>query len=257
MARRAAVVETRLDPKGRPGQVGGIMTHRSPSPDLSHIDTWIFDLDNTLYPASDALFAQIDRKMKAFISARLGLGLDDAHALQKHYYRTYGTTLRGLMTKHAVDPHEFLHYVHDIDHSVLRASPALDHALSRLKGRKLVFTNGSRDHALKVLGRLHIAAHFDAVFDIADAQFIPKPDPAAYALMVEMFGIDPSRAVMIEDLERNLLPARQMGMTTVWVRQQDHPDDIHDGPFEGDLPPHVDIVTESLVHWLEIIANGG
>lgn len=214
-----------------------------------HIDSWVFDLDNTLYPASSSLFPQIDVRMRRFIALRLGLGLDEAFALQKRYYRDFGTTLRGLMLVHKIEPAAFLDYVHDIDHSVLDGAPRLDAALAGLAGRKIVFTNGSEDHAEKVLDRLGIVRHFEAIFDIAAADYVPKPDPESYARMLERHAIRPQTAAMVEDIHRNLVPAAAIGMTTLWVRQSDHPDSAH-LPMDGDMT-HIHYVTDDLAAWLE------
>lgn len=222
----------------------------SPPFDPATVTAWVFDLDNTLYPASSSLFPQIDRRMRRFIADTLGLSLDDAFALQKRYYRDYGTTLRGLMTCHGLDPAAFLDFVHDIDHSVLTPDPALDAALERLPGRKLVFTNGSARHARGVLDRLGIARHFEAVFDIVAADYIPKPDPAPYDQVVARYRLDPAAAVMVEDIHRNLRPAARLGMTTVWVRQEDYPDATVNRQDEHDLS-HVGHVIDNLGLWLD------
>ncbi len=222
---------------------------------LDHVESWVFDLDNTLYPAASSLFPQIDVRMREFIAERLGLPLDEAYRLQKQYYREFGTTLRGLMTVHGLEPDAFLDYVHDIDHSVLDEAPALDAALGKLKGRKFIFTNGSERHAEKVLARLGIARHFDAVFDIAAACFIPKPQPECYHAMVGRFGIDARRSAMVEDIQRNLVPAAAIGMTTVWVRADGHPDFpvLHQA---GEDLSHVHHITDDLVGWLERVGQG-
>ena len=222
-------------------------------PLLSALETWVFDLDNTLYPASCSLFPQIDVRMRQFIADRLGLGLDEAFALQKRYYREFGTTLRGLMTVHGMEPADFLDYVHDIDHAVLDVAPRLDAALAALPGRKLIFTNGSHRHAEKVLARLGIERHFDGIFDIVAADFVPKPQPQCYDGMIRRFAFDPRAAAMVEDIHRNLVPAAALGMTTVWVRQDNHPD-FHVVIQETDDLGHVHHVVEDLPHWLEQVA---
>jgi putative hydrolase of the HAD superfamily len=212
---------------------------------LSHVETWVFDLDNTLYPASSSLFPQIDVRMRQFIAERLGMELDAAFRLQKQYYREFGTTLRGLMLVHGIEPAAFLDYVHDIDHSVLARAPALDAALDALPGRKLVFTNGSEGHAVKVLARLGIARHFDGIFDIAAAGYIPKPQPETYELMVARHGVDARGAAMVEDIHRNLVPACAMGMTTIWVDEDNHPDAAVVVQDKDDLG-HVHHITDDL-----------
>ena len=186
--------------------------------DFAAIDTWVFDLDNTLYPASCNLFDQIHRRMGEFISSLLGVDLDEAKRLQKIYFREHGTTLRGLMNVHDIDPVEFLDHVHRIDLAPVPPDAALAAALAALPGRKLVFTNGTVRHAENILGHLGIAEHFSGLFDIADCGYVPKPDPAGYAALVRRFGIVPRRAAMIEDMAKNLAPAAALGMTTVWLR---------------------------------------
>lgn len=208
-------------------------------------DFWIFDLDNTLYPASCRLFQQVDRRISQFIADRLSVPVDEARRLQKHYFRTYGTTLRGLMEEHGLEPKAFLAYVHDIDVSVVPPDPQLGALLDAAPGRKFVYTNGSARHADNVLRRLGISARFDGVFDIVDAGFTPKPDPAPYAAMAQRFGVDPTRACMVEDIARNLGPAKDMGMTTVWIRT----DADFAKPGAHDLSM-VDHVADSVGEWL-------
>jgi putative hydrolase of the HAD superfamily len=215
-----------------------------PAKDLSHIEAWIFDLDNTLYPASANLFAQIDKRMKAFIAKAFGMTEDDAFKLQKRYYHAHGTTLRGLMINHEVDPNAFLDYVHDIDHSVLNADPHLDAALAGLPGRKFIYTNGSAYHARSVMDRLGVTKHFSGVYDIHASNYIPKPDPGPYVEMVTKHGIDAKHAIMFEDSHRNLKPAAALGMKTVWVR---HPE--NHAPAGTDLS-HCHYITDDLIGWL-------
>jgi putative hydrolase of the HAD superfamily len=211
---------------------------------LAQAEAWIFDLDNTLYPASCNLFAQVDTRIGAFIADRLGIDGDEAYRLQKHYFRTYGTSLRGLMLHHEVEPREFLDFVHEIDVTPVQPDPTLDEALGRLPGRKVIFTNGSVKHAENVMARLGVGRHFEAIFDIVAADYFPKPEPFVYDVMVRRHWIDPRRAVMIEDLPKNLAPAHAMGMTTVLVRTD--ADWAQDG-VDGD---HIDHVTDDLVRWL-------
>ena len=218
---------------------------------LAHVAVWIFDLDNTLYPASCRLFDQVDRRIGQFIAERFALDSESARVLQKRYFRDYGTTLRGLMTEHGVNPSQFLDYVHEIDHSPVPPSPALAAALGRLAGRKLVFTNGSRSHADRVMARLGVAGHFEAVFDIADAGFAPKPDPASYQALLAHHAIAPASAAMIDDIARNLEPAAALGMTTVWLMTDG--DDGHSGDAA-----HVHYRAADLVAFLEavLVARG-
>jgi putative hydrolase of the HAD superfamily len=186
-------------------------------PALAHIDAWIFDLDNCLYPASTDLFALIDVRMGEYIARLLGVDGAEARRVQKHYFHEHGTTLAGLMAAHGVDPHEFLDYVHDIDLARLAADPALMAALDRLPGRKFVFTNGDEAYAGRVLARLGLADAFDGLHDIHAMAYVPKPNPASYAALCERHGIAPERALFAEDMARNLAPAKALGMTTVWV----------------------------------------
>jgi len=181
------------------------------------IDVWIFDLDNTLYAHQHELFSQVEKNMTRFIERLLNLCRDDAYALQKNYFKRFGTTMRGLMDHHDVDPADFLDFVHDIDVSGLPEDPQLAAALSQLPGRKIIFTNASSDHADHVVEKLGIAGHFDETFDIIDANYRPKPEPDVYQQLIKQFSIDPNRAVMVEDMVRNLAPAADLGMTTVWV----------------------------------------
>jgi putative hydrolase of the HAD superfamily len=214
------------------------------------IDGWLFDLDNTLYPARCNLFAQVDIRINAFVRDFYGVGTDNAREIQKRLFLQYGSTLRGLMVLHDLDPNDYLDFVHDIDYSPVPAEAALDHALGRLGGRKFVFTAGSTRHAEAVLDRLGVARHFEAIHDIAAAAYLPKPDMRAYRGALLRFGLEPSTTAMVEDLARNLAPAHELGMTTVWV--PGHPD-WRDADM-GQLPAHVHHVAEDLPAWLATIA---
>lgn len=217
---------------------------------LRRVEHWVFDLDNTLYPAHSGVFAQMNRRMTGFIATRLDLDQAEAFTVQKDYFRRYGTTMRGLMTEHGVDPHVFMDYVHDLDHSVIAAAPDLDAALDGLEGRKVVFTNGSLSHAERVLDRLGIARHFEGIFDIEAGLFVPKPAPEPYQAMLGRFGLDARVSAMVEDSARNLVPADAIGMTTVLVRDLDH------GHFDGqDDWAHCHHITDDLQQWLgELVA---
>ncbi len=216
--------------------------------DLRSAAAWVFDLDNTLYHHSANLFAAIDLRMKRFIAELLGLPEDAAFRVQKQYFRDFGTSLRGLMTLHRVDPHRFLDYVHDIDLSAIRPDARLDAALAGLPGRKIVFTNADRAHADRVMARLGVAQHFEAVFDIFSADFVPKPDPAIYRRLVDLHGLDPTTCVMVEDMAKNLVPAHALGMTTVWV------DTGSDFGRHGHDPAVVHHATDNLSAWLAGVA---
>jgi len=188
-----------------------------PSPDFSRIDTWIFDLDNTLYRADSNLFAQIDERMTHYIARHLKLSPEDAQRLQQIYYRKYGSTLSGLIAVDGVEPEHFLAYVHDIDLSLLAPDEMLNQAFSRLPGRRFVFTNGCRHHAERVLERIGLANSIDDIWDIRTLAFTPKPQRAAYDRIVAVAKFAPQNAAMFEDMARNLMPAYALGMTTVWI----------------------------------------
>jgi putative hydrolase of the HAD superfamily len=218
-------------------------------------DIWIFDLDNTLYPAHCNLFHQVDVRMGEFISSLLDVDRVDARKIQKTYYRDYGTTLRGLMAERGVDPRKFLDYVHDIDHSVIPVDAALGEAIAALPGRKLIFTNGSRRHAESVAGQIGILEYFEDIFDIVAADYLPKPHAETYRVFLDKFSFEGDRAAMFEDLSRNLKVPADLGMATVLVkpREGEHPDD-RDGwvqPDEGG--DHVHHVTSDLTGFLRDI----
>ncbi|MGC9955175.1 MAG: pyrimidine 5'-nucleotidase [Rhizomicrobium sp.] len=186
-------------------------------PDFRHIQTWIFDLDNTLYRADSNLFAQIDERMTRYIAEQLDLPAEEAQLLQQVYYHDYGSTLSGLMAIYGIDPEAFLAYVHDIDLSVITPDTALNKAFARLPGRRFVFTNGCRRHAQRVLDRLGLAEAIDDIWDIRVLGYTPKPQAAAYHRIVAAGAFAPESAAMFEDMARNLMPAHALGMTTVWI----------------------------------------
>lgn len=223
---------------------------------LGHLHTWLFDLDNTLYPATSSLFPQIDVRMTAFIADFLKVPKDEAFRVQKGFYRKYGTSLRGLMLEHGLEPDVFLDYVHDIDHSVLDHDANLDTALARLPGRKLIFTNGSERHAERVLDRLGLADHFEGIFDVRAAGYIPKPDPETYKIIVKRHGIEARATAFFEDSPLNLKPAAEIGMTTILVRHG--PDEAaaadHRSHRDADLT-HCHHITDDLTAWLNAAAK--
>jgi putative hydrolase of the HAD superfamily len=228
------------------------MTDGKDKPSLApfeHPDVWVFDLDNTLYPAGHELFQQIDLNMKTFISDLLEVDRDEAHRIQKDYFHTHGTTLRGLMNAHGIEPGPYLDFVHDIDLSDLPASPKMNEALGALDGRKIIFTNASLEYAERVLDQLRIRHHFEDVFDIVAADYLPKPNISPYKKLIGQYQIDPTRAAMFEDMSVNLAPARELGMTTVWV-PRDPEAARADGPDD-----HVDHVVDDLAHWLHALSQ--
>ncbi|HXI88336.1 MAG TPA: pyrimidine 5'-nucleotidase [Parvularculaceae bacterium] len=186
-------------------------------PDLRHVDAWVFDLDNTLYPAGCNLFREIDARMAAFIRDELGLADAEARRLQKDYYVRYGTTMAGLMREHDVHPERFMEFVHDIDLAPVAPAPELCEAIEALRGRKFVFTNGSAKHAANVMGKLGVAHCFDEVFDIKDAGWTPKPHRETYERFLSAHDIAPASAAMFDDIAVNLKEAFDLGMTTVLV----------------------------------------
>jgi putative hydrolase of the HAD superfamily len=213
---------------------------------LREVETWLFDLDNTLYPASCRLFDQIHVRMTEYVATLLGVDHDEARRLQKEHFRAHGTTLSGLMKVHGADPRPFLDYVHDIDLSGVPANLQLGGALAALPGRKIVFTNGSVRHARNVLGALGIDEHFPEIFDIEAASWSPKPDPATYETVIRRFEIEPRRAAMVEDMAKNLVPAAALGMTTVWVRDSA----AAEWATAGSEGPHIDYVVDDLTAFL-------
>ena len=216
------------------------------------IDTWVFDLDNTLYPHHVNLWQQVDVRIGEFIANYLKVPADEARRIQKDYYRRYGTSMRGMMTEHGVSADDYLAYVHQIDHSPLQPNPAMGAAIAKLPGRKLILTNGSTDHAGKVLERLGIGAQFEAVFDIIAAELEPKPAPQTYQKFLTLHGVDPGASAMFEDLARNLVVPHQLGMTTVLVVPDGTKDVVReDWELEGRDAEHVDHVTDDLTGFLE------
>jgi len=184
---------------------------------FAHIREWIFDLDNCLYPASAGLFPLIDERMGAYIQRLLECDATEARRVQKYHFHTHGTTLAGLMKEHGVDPHDFLADVHDISLDRIRSNERLARLLPLLPGRRFVFTNGDAPYARRVLAAIGIEHHFDELHDIHASSFRPKPDPYGYQLLCDRFRIDPSEAVLVDDMAQNLAPAKSLGMTTVWV----------------------------------------
>ena len=187
------------------------------NPRFSHIRDWIFDLDNCLYPAATGLFDLIDERMGAYIERLLDCSSEEARRIQKTHFHEHGTTLAGLMKEHGVDPHHFLADVHDIALDRIRFNDTLGLALRRLPGRRFVFTNGDEAYARRVLDRIGIGDHFDELHDIHASSYRPKPDPRGYELLCERFQIDPSHALLVDDMVQNLAPAKALGMTTIWV----------------------------------------
>ncbi len=224
---------------------------------FSEVDTWVFDLDNTLYPHHVNLWQQVDARIGAYIGNFLKVDAVEARRIQKDYYKRYGTSMRGMMTEHGVSADDYLAYVHEIDHSPLEPNPAMGEAIARLPGRKLILTNGSTDHAGKVLARLGFPDHFEAVFDIIAADLEPKPAPQTYQRFLDLHRVDPARSAMFEDLARNLVVPHDLGMTTVLVVPDGTREVIReDWEMEGRDAPHVDHVTDNLTGFLAKLTIG-
>jgi putative hydrolase of the HAD superfamily len=217
---------------------------------FASVETWVFDLDNTLYP-HHLLWQQVDDRIRAYVSEFLKVSAEDAFKIQKDFYKRYGTTMRGMMTEHGVDPDDYLEFVHQIDHSPLEPNPALGAAIESLPGRKLILTNGTRKHADAVMKKLEIDRHFEDVFDIAAANLNPKPLPQVYDRFLHKHGVDPARAAMFEDLARNLEVPHALGMTTVLVVPEKNKEifrEIWENAGRDD--PHVDHVTDNLAGFI-------
>jgi putative hydrolase of the HAD superfamily len=219
---------------------------------FGHVETWVFDLDNTLYPHHVNLWQQVDVRIRDYIAGFLKITHEEAFKLQKDYYKRYGTSMRGLMTEHGMNPDDFLDFVHQIDHSPLEPNAALGTAIEHLPGRKLILTNGTRRHANAVLARLELTAHFEDIFDIIAAELEPKPSAQTYDRFLDAHGVDPARAAMFEDLARNLAVPYALGMTTVLVVPEHTREVFREGwELEGRDAPHVDHVTDDLVGFLK------
>jgi putative hydrolase of the HAD superfamily len=226
---------------------------------FAHVTDWVFDLDNTLYPHHSNLFSQIDVKMTAYIEELLQVPRDEARKIQKQFYLDFGTTLSGLMERHHIDPDDFLEKVHDIDYSWLDPNPALGELIKALPGRKFIFTNGNRGHAEKTARQLGILDHFDDIFDIVAAELTPKPARQTYDKFVALHRVAGPNAAMFEDLARNLIAPKALGMTTVLIVPKNfEPAFSEVWERDTDESDPVDFVTDDLAAFLgAILPNGG
>jgi putative hydrolase of the HAD superfamily len=215
-------------------------------PRLAHIRNWIFDLDNTLYPHEARLFEQVDRRITDYIARLFRVDHDEAHRIQKGYFHTRGTTLAGLMAEHGVDPHEYLADVHDIEMDMLEENAPLAAAIAKLPGRKLVFTNADAPYATKILARLGLGQSFEAIHDVHALDYRPKPEPWAYRHICDTYGLDPAECLFADDMARNLRPAKDIGMATLWV-------DNGSEQAEGAERDFIDYTTRDVTHWLHEI----
>ena len=214
---------------------------------MNNIRHIFFDLDNTLYPASCDLFALIDARMNLYLRQMFNVDEDAAHKIQKTYFREHGTTLSGLMTLHGTDPHHFLDFVHDIELDRVSEDPVLRHAITRLPGRKMVFTNGDVPYAERVLNALGLGDCFEAVHDIHAMDYLPKPDPSAYDGLCRRWGLRPTTSLFAEDMARNLKPAKDIGMTTLWVNNGS------EQAGAEPCPSFIDHETHDITAWLEAL----
>jgi len=189
--------------------------------ELDKIKYWLFDLDNTLYSGQTKVFDQVDKKMSSFISKKLNVNLEEAKKIQKDYFQKYSTTLTGMIKHHKIDANEFLDFVHDVNLDFLHQDKGLENELSKIRGKKIIFTNGSKAHAANVTKKIGIDKLFDGVFDIVESNFIPKPSMEAYKILIEKYKIEPQYCILVEDIARNLKPAYELGMKTVWIKNDE------------------------------------
>jgi len=213
--------------------------------ELSKIKYWLFDLDNTLYSGQTKVFDQVDKKMSSFISKKLNVSLEEAKKIQKDYFYKYSTTLSGMMKHHKIDANEFLDFVHDVNLDFLKQDKGLENEISKIKGKKIIFTNGSKAHAFNVTKRIGIDKLFDGVFDIVESNFIPKPSMKAYKILIEKYKIEPQYCILVEDIARNLKPAYELGMKTVWIK--------NDEPWAAEFSNEnfINYKTENLTNFLK------
>ncbi len=181
------------------------------------INTWIFDLDNTLYSADSGIFQQVHELMGDFISKNLNMKLPEAKKLQSKYYKQHGTTLRGLMDNHGIDPDYFLDEVHRLDYSIVDSNKILNEELQKLEGKKIIYTNANKKHTIDVLERIGLSNFFDEIFDIKRANYIPKPEVKPYEQLINLFNINPNTSAMFDDIAKNLVPAKKVNFTSVWI----------------------------------------
>jgi putative hydrolase of the HAD superfamily len=231
------------------------MNAKASPADFAHVSEWVFDLDNTLYPHHSNLFSQIDVKMTAYVAELLQIPSDEARTIQKDFYQRYGTTLKGLMENHGVDPDDFLEKVHDIDYSWIAPDPALGEAIKALPGRKFIFTNGDRGHAERAARQLGVLDHFDDIFDVVAADLVPKPAAETYDKFRALHRVDCEHAAMFEDLARNLTIPKSLGMTTVLVVPHNFEPDFTEIWEQDAGEDQVDYVTDNLADFLSALTG--
>jgi len=216
---------------------------------ISHIENWVFDLDNTLYPPECGLYQHMDARIRRFVARALDLPEDEAHKVQKRYFQSHGTTLAGMMADHGTDPYEYLEDVHQFPLDALADAPCLAERIAALPGRKIIFTNADAPYARRALAALGLDNIFETIVDIHACDYSPKPSESAYDTLLDLTGINPARSIFFEDMARNL--AKAMGMKTVW---------INNGSELGDLTDdydHIDHETDSLAAWLDSAIDAG
>ena len=218
----------------------------------NQVKTWIFDLDNTLYSADSGIFQQVHELMGRFVSSHLSIEIDEAKQIQKKYYKQHGTTLKGMMDNHGVDPDHFLTEVHNLDYSIVGPNHKLNEELIKLKGKKIIYTNANMQHALDVLKRLELSSFFDEIYDIKMANYIPKPEIAPYEQLIEQFSIQAESAAMFDDIAKNLVPAKKVGFTSVWIDAgyENFSDDIQSSK------QYLDHKTTNITDFLENVNKG-
>tara|TARA_B100000700_G_scaffold207670_1_gene228200 strand:+ start:215 stop:892 length:678 start_codon:yes stop_codon:yes gene_type:complete len=183
----------------------------------NRIDTWIFDLDNTLYSADSGIFQQVHELMGKFVSNHLNIGINEAKKIQKKYYKEHGTTLKGLMDNHGVEPDYFLAEVHKLDYSIVNSNKNLNNELNKLSGKKIIYTNANMQHTLDVLERIELSNFFDEIFDIKMANYVPKPEITPYEEIIKKYDLNPNSSAMFDDIAKNLVPAKKVGFTSIWI----------------------------------------
>ena len=216
------------------------------------IDTWIFDLDNTLYSADSGIFQQVHELMGNFIQQHLNVDIEKAKEIQKKYYKEHGTTLRGLMDNHNVDPDYFLEKVHNLDYSIVGANSKLNKQLKKLNGKKIIYTNANMQHVSSVLEKIELRNYFDHIFDIKMANYIPKPEIKPYEQIIKKFDLSPKKCAMFDDIAKNLVPAKKVDFTSIWVDAgyENFSDDIQSSK------KYLDFKTKDLSLFLEEVNRG-
>ena len=218
----------------------------------NQVKTWIFDLDNTLYSADSGIFQQVHELMGKFVSNHLNIDIDKAKKIQKNYYKQHGTTLRGMMDNHGVDPDHFLAEVHRLDYSIVGPNKELNIELKKLEGRKIIYTNANMQHTIDVLDRIQLSEFFDEIYDIKMANYIPKPEIAPYKELIKKFDINPKSSAMFDDIAKNLVPAKKVGFTSVWI-------DAGYENFSDDIQAsknYLDHETTDITNFLEEVNKG-